>query len=239
MKLIKVLPVFVLLVVLNGCFETPDFPIVPQIEFDNIRFIELPGFGDPDTLKLTIKFKDGDGDLGFDPTNPEDNAGDYRERFYYIDNNGDLIVYNTRRNPIYEDILPPYEHPYTCTNWVINPTIGSTLVTDTVYFEANPNYYNIFVEFLLKNPDGTFSEFDWRFINPSGCGTDFNGRFPLLKDQSRPSPLEGRLTYDMQSIGFRPLFNLRVLKLRVTIQDRALNRSNTIETPEFTLDDIK
>ncbi len=239
MKLIKFLPVIVLLLLFNGCFETPNFPVVPEIEFDQIVFREVPGLQNQDTLKITIKFKDGDGDLGFDPTNPADESGEYSEIFYYIDNNGDLIVYSTRSRPGFEDLLPPYEHPYTCTNWVINPTIGGDIVMDTVYFEQNPNHYNIFVEFFVKNPDGSFTEFDWKFIQPGACGTDFNGRFPLLKDQTRPSPLEGRLTYDMQSIGFRPFFNLRVLKLRVTIQDRALNRSNTIETPEFTLDDIK
>jgi len=236
MKLIKVLPVFALLLVLNGCFETPDFPVIPQIEFDNVIFKEVPGAGNPDSLIVIIRFKDGDGDLGL---GPEEITDIYRERNYYLDRDGDLVVYSTRLKPGYADLLPPYEHPFTCTNWIINPTISGNIVRDTVYMELNPNFNNFFVEFLVKNLDGSFTEFDWRFIQPGACGTDFNGRFPLLKDQSRPSPLEGRLRYGMTSLGFKPLFNLSTLKLRITIQDRALNRSNTVESPEFRLEDIR
>lgn len=239
MKLIKGFPVFLLLLGLHSCFEAPDFPVVPQIEFDSIVFRETPP-GNQDTLKITIRFKDGDGDLGLSSSDPADFAGVYRDRFYYVDNDGQLVVYSTRRKaPIYEELLPPYEFPYYCTNWSINPRIGDTVVNDTVYFESNPDHYNIFVEYYVKNPNGTFSLFDWQLQFCESGGTNFNGRFPLLKDQSRPSPLEGRLTYSMNSLGFRQLFNLRILKLRVTIQDRALNKSNTIETPEFTLDEIK
>lgn len=39
----------------------------------------------------------------------------------------------------------------------------------------------------------------------------------------------------MQSIGFVPLFGDKKIKLKVTIKDRALNVSNTIETPPFQL----
>ncbi|HMP99207.1 MAG TPA: hypothetical protein PKC24_05450, partial [Cyclobacteriaceae bacterium] len=106
----------------------------------------------------------------------------------------------------------------------------------TVYYELNPDHYNIFVEYYTKNPNGSFSLFDWR---TELCGTTFDGRFPLLKDQDRASPLEGRLRYAMTSIGFRQLFSLSTLKLRITIQDRALNQSNTVESPEFRLEDIR
>jgi hypothetical protein len=40
------------------------------------------------------------------------------------------------------------------------------------------------------------------------------------------------------STGFQAIFGQKTLKLQVTIYDRALNTSNTIETPEFRLEEI-
>ena len=39
--------------------------------------------------------------------------------------------------------------------------------------------------------------------------------------------------------GFLFLFSVKTLKLRITIQDRMLNKSNTIESGDFTLQQIK
>jgi len=84
----------------------------------------------------------------------------------------------------------------------------------------------------VKQPDGSFEEFDWR---EEFC-TTYDGRFPILakeKDLSSATPLEGTLRYAMLSTGFKFQFSIKTLKLRVQIQDRLLNKSNVIETPEF------
>jgi hypothetical protein len=47
-----------------SCFNPPEFPSTPQIEFNNVEFRVVGGFSDPDSLILSINFKDGDGDLG-------------------------------------------------------------------------------------------------------------------------------------------------------------------------------
>ncbi len=45
-----------------GCVKKPSYPIVPEIEFVSLkRFSAGTGL---DSLRLTIRFKDGDGDLG-------------------------------------------------------------------------------------------------------------------------------------------------------------------------------
>jgi hypothetical protein len=64
MKLFKGLAFFVLIVCLGSCFNPPEFPVVPDIEFSKIEFVD----SDVDSLILTLKFRDGDGDLGLDNT---------------------------------------------------------------------------------------------------------------------------------------------------------------------------
>lgn len=179
---------------------------------------------------------------------------------------GKLVTFRTRTNPLYSGKLPQSYH---CSSYEVladraapnKPSTGRKLlieatdyaaldakvkvvdtlasqtnqyyqIKDTIYFNLNPNHYNIEVDFLMK--DGNkFVEFDWfdRF-----CQT-FDGRFPYLtvKDNS----LEGTLSYAMISTGFLASFGSRALKLRIQIKDRALNRSNLVETDEFTLDEIR
>lgn len=109
---------------------------------------------------------------------------------------------------------------------------------DTLYFQHNPNHYTIEVDFYVKEPghpkaDATgFREYDWR---EEFC-TTFDGRFPQLSDSS--TPLDGILTYNMGSTGFKTIFSVKTLKLKISVKDRLLNRSNEIFTPEFTLDKI-
>jgi hypothetical protein len=109
---------------------------------------------------------------------------------------------------------------------------------DTLYFQFNPNHYTIEVDFYVKEPghpnaDATgFREYDWR---KEFC-TTYDGRFPQLSDS--PTPLDGILTYNMGSTGFKTIFSVKTMKLKISVKDRLLNRSNEIFTPEFTLDKI-
>jgi hypothetical protein len=222
----------IILTVVGACFNPPEFPVEPQIEFESIQYKEYgTGFDTEfDSLILTISFKDGDGDLGLDPSEIQE---PYNNKFYFIAE-GEFITYETKRtNPNY-DTLPDFVKPYNCINWEVYKQ--NNIVIDTLYFQLNPDYNNITVEFLVKNPDGTFTEFDWReAFNYPNCGISFDGRFPILYKEKPGAPLEGKIRYGMGSIGFKILFSTKTLKLRVQIKDRALNRSNFVETNEFTL----
>jgi hypothetical protein len=113
------------------------------------------------------------------------------------------------------------------------------LVIDTVYFEVNPNHYNIEIDFLTEQSDGSYEKFDW-FEN--FCLT-YDGRLPIIQTnksgviQSGPfrvtliSGSRGEITYTMAGLGFKALFANKRIKLQVKIIDRALHVSNTIETP--------
>lgn len=220
-----------------SCLDPPEYPLTPEIEFENIVFKDVADSSEPDSLLLFLKFRDGDGNLGLEPgENKCYLAGNdticFNEKFYFISViNSTRLNYKVKRtNPDY-DTLPDYEKPFDCLNWEIERNAQGE-PTDTIYFQLNPNHYNIFVDFLEKQPDGSFTEFDWR---KEFC-TTFDGRFPILakdKDLSVAGPIEGTLRYAMLSTGFKFQFSLKTVKLRVQIQDRLLNKSNIIETPEF------
>jgi hypothetical protein len=245
--------------VISSCFNPPEFPITPKIEFKDIYFRQIGSASDPDSLVVVIGFKDGDGDLGLGDA---ETVRPYHEHDFFLDNQGKLITVRTRKKPGHEN-LPAFTKPFDCLNYLyttINiPESQSSVidnsynivdtitrngtkffvVTDTFYVERNPNHYNFTVRFY-QLVAGEWQEFDWRTIYPyPRCGETWDGRFPYLTRDGRKAPLEGNLTYGMQSTGFLPLFGSRKLKLRIRIKDRALNESEEIETPEFTLPEIR
>jgi len=170
---------------------------------------------------------------------------------------GELATLDTRNDPDYS-FLPADVFPYSCSNYVYNqlyisedhielldPSYNYDII-DTVqdvrprlylveapfYTEYNPNQFNITVEFQIKTGN-TFTTFDWR----QQLCTTFDGRFPILSDKT--APLEGTIHYAMKSSGFYNIFSTQTLRLKIQIMDRAFNKSNTIYTKEFTLDQIK
>ena len=234
MSLIRGFGLFVIIsVFVSACFNPPDFPIIPQIEYESVDYVEYgTGFDTEfDSIILKIKFKDGDGDLGLSST---ETSPPYNNKFYFLQPNGEYVTYDTKRtNPNY-DTLPDFVKPYNCVNWEVFRQ--NNAVVDTFYFQLNPDFYNITVDYLVKNPDGTFTEFKWEeAFNYPSCGGTFDGRFPILFKEKPGAPLEGTIRYGMGSTGFKILFSIKTLKLRIQIKDRALNKSNIIETPEFTL----
>jgi hypothetical protein len=172
---------------------------------------------------------------------------------------GDLVFPRTRNNPAYTNLLPPYSCvDYEYREFIIHSSDTAVLdklskrvdtlknesgtfymIRDTLYLRSNPDHYNIEVDFLVKedpnnpDPDKRFTEYDWR---KERCST-FDGRFPFLSETN--SALDGSLKYTMESRGFKILFGGKTMKLRIQIKDRALHRSNVIETPEFTLEGIR
>lgn len=260
-------------VVISGmvisCFDPPSFPITPEIGFESIDFIDVK---DPspfevaaDSLILRLSFRDGDGDLGIASF---ENRPPFNDRWYYLtsgipecDDNpqdavnrcygikvselttGKYINYRMKRTggPA-ADSLKAFVRPYNCTRWhVISDNTGK--VIDTLYFQLNPHYNNIFVEIQIKGSNGDYSVFDWStFLTYPSCEVQgFNGRYPILKDEDQvgDAPLAGVIRYSMPSPFFKTIFGANTLRLRVFIEDRAFNKSNEIITPDFTLQQKK
>ena len=212
---------------------------VPEITFNDLVFKDVSNPSSADTLILTINFKDGDGDLGLDDS---ETGKPYNDKYYYVFQDGSFLNYKAKRTIAVFDTLPDFVTPYNCINWdvITDPATGK--VTDTLYFTLNPDHYNIFVDFYIKQPDNSFALYDWKkeFIYPNCQVNGFDGRFPILsKDLSQKTAQEGKIRYSMKSVGFLIFFSIKVLKLKISIQDRLLHRSNVIETPEFTLQSIR
>ena len=256
MKAFKGLILFCFLITsLVSCLEEPKFAITPVIDLEKVEFWVSPDISDPDSLVIYLNFKDGDGDLGL---NRDDVDPPFNPEIFYLDDNDKLITIRTRENPEYAD-LPPYEFPYSCTNYttsdrriyfrsdVVNTATDNIIdslfvdnikyygVEDTIYFEKNENHFNFKVEFFVLE-NGVFEPFDWVTDLPPKCGETFDVRFPRLSNGS--TPLEGTIRYSMESTGFLDLFSIKPIRLRISIKDRALNTSNVIET-EFTLEQVR
>lgn len=49
----------------SGCINAPDYPITPEIDLKSFNMVRFkPGPDEVDTLKFSLNFRDGDGDLG-------------------------------------------------------------------------------------------------------------------------------------------------------------------------------
>jgi hypothetical protein len=80
-------------ILLGSCFDTPEFPVAPSIEYECIGFFEG---ATTDSLVLSINFKDGDGNLGLDAQNPLHFSDPFNDVTYYQTNaSGELIPLKT------------------------------------------------------------------------------------------------------------------------------------------------
>ena len=74
------------------------------------------------------------------------------------------------------------------------------------------------------------------FARGKQVGVFRNGRFKVLSsDLGRISPLEGNLTYTIQSTALYLFLQGKTLKLKSYILDRALHKSNVIESEDFAI----
>jgi hypothetical protein len=233
--------VVLVIVGLDGCFTQPTYPIVPQISFSSICYGKSAAR--QDSIYVELNFKDGDGDIGL---NDLDTLSDtYARKFNYLFQNK-LVTYKTKRlNPqltINGKTLPNFVSPFNCTNWEVEIDKKTRQPIDTLYVEYNPNYYNIVVDFYIDDGTNNFVKYDFaaNFKYPGCFINGFNGRVPILSsDLGKKSPLDGKLRYAMRSLAFDVILSNRRFKLEITIQDRALNKSNTVLTDVYTLAGIR
>jgi hypothetical protein len=205
---------FSVFLVFNQCSKTPVYPITPEIEYKSIT-----KYGNGDSLKISVNFKDGDGDLGL---SSEDTYSPYNLYDFVKDNNGNVIQYGQQSG------MPPYN----CVDYDTLHYNGSK-TTDTLWVKRNPFYYNYWVDILIKQPDNSFQIFD---LKQQLC-MDFNSRFPRLSTDK--GPLRGTLDFKIvmsyllvDPTFYNDNFYNKTIKFRVTIADRALHKSNSIVTDE-------
>ncbi len=209
-----------------ACERPPELSSTPQITLNSIVFkenVQTASGQTVDSLIFNIGFEDNEGDLGLTRSdlNPP-----YQEYIFPKDNSGNLITLGDH------DTLPPYN----CINWLVNPIVGRDTIRDTVYVKINPDHYNISINYFTKK-NGVYAKFDFR---EKYC-IPFDLRFPMLNTRDTERPLQGELIYGYEDIlgGFRREFRNDTLMVRIQIKDRALNRSNIVQSQDFTLNSIK
>lgn len=149
----------VLVVIVSSCYKEPEFGLTPAIDFDSISKdirIDQQNGGKKDSIIVSIKYQDGDGDLGYD--------------------------------------------------------------TEEIGAEVPRTDYNYVVK-TLRKVKGAFVEYK-RLETLSGF-------FPRLKNDSKPGPIEGKLSYRIEFYtAFEPFKN-DTIRFEIYIKDRAGNKSNT------------
>ena len=230
-----------------ACNRPPDLPVTPSISFEKVAF-DIVNLGDPlfesNVLTLSINVEDGDGDLGL---NGDEDGFPYHAFSVFVDNQGKPIEFGAS----------PNDPPFSCIDYAVESGENTDLnfdgdLSDTLLIDFNLDQYNIFVDFFRK-VNGIFEEVDIRAQPPgsanssTSCGQSFDGRFPCLSTDENPCayitetkrPIKGVINYDMESALFLPIFRTDTMMIKVMIQDRALHKSNEVETPEFTLQSLQ
>ena len=134
MRVIKGIVLFCFSVILvSSCFDPPEFSDIPEITFKDIKFKEVGGAADYDSLILYLDFKDGNGDVGLSSLNPEDFDPPYHFENYFVTDaaaTGDTI-------PVLSRTVSTGVGGTIYT--ILNPdSIGGKLVTSKT--KAKPNY---------------------------------------------------------------------------------------------------
>mgnify|MGYP001467353718 FL=1 len=230
-----------------SCEKDEGISKIPSISYENIEFKKSINNITQDSLILTINFIDGDGNLGL---SNDENSYPYHPYNAIIDQEFNWVtlgsstvtppLYVYEPNGTYYSFSNNDNRPsYNCEDYIID-TVSSTSKLDTFFIQKNDFNKNIFIEFLKKE-NNDFRVIDWKriFDEEYGCGIDFNSRFPPLNISNSSQLLSGKLRYGMVSYGFEMVLKNDIFKLRVHIIDRELNKSNIIETPEVTLEEIQ
>lgn len=219
------------LTILTACPTAPEFNNVPNIEYEDVQFsiiTDTSASGQPlnqDVISVTISFEDGDGDLGLRNNEIE---SPYNLFDIPLNEERELIFFGSSPD------LPPfnyYDYYISPDSVIINNTL---LVDDTILVRFNERHFNIYVDFYFQRPGSNgFEQFEWETTSP--YFQTFHGRFPILNTENYSRPLNGSLTYEMKSGGFRAIFRDYLMYLEVYILDRAGNKSNVIKTENFRL----
>lgn len=240
--------IFVVFLALSGCFDAPEFPTTPQIEFRGIEYVETEF---SDSLALTFYFEDGDGDIGL---RSNETTPPYHSKNYILDSDLRFVTFRGEdyRPPFYsvnlfdgepvffsdEDTRPPYN----CLNYqfdslIINYGDSTALIEDTLYVTANEFNKNLHIE-LYRKIRGEYVNINEEFPDDATCTETFSARFPVFADENLGKPLSGEISYSMISAGFGPIFRNDSIMVEFYIYDRALNKSNVVRSPDFVLADI-
>lgn len=235
--------------VLFSCYEEENFPDTPNIEFEDIVFVDTETI---DSLILTFTFEDGGADIGLDPVDAdllrpwqvydviidaEDSAiviseDDivlplYKAPVFIDQQNGEIAYFYF---PEFKELYSETDNRpgYSCDNYEI-------IESDTFYVRRNEFYNNFHIEFQKKSGASYVPiDFNAIFANPDCSLGEFDGRIPYYDNEG----ISGTFHYAMISQAFRLAFLDDSIRVQFYVYDRKLNRSNVVTSPGFLLKDI-
>lgn len=216
-----------------------------------------------DSVSLTINVTDGDGDFGMDPSDFTYQKDPYQKSFFVVKSTGEivsdrsvmngtvtmaeLLKFSDRANPPY-DTLPPLSD---CNYYpFFDPDSGTPIPVDHLYYIPNKRHHNLFITVLVDAGDGSFTDATEIFgVCPDNLFTQIPpfavspphkryisyamiGTIDIASTVDTESMVKGRYKIDIMTGHWKKLSG-RSIKLRVYVQDLALNESNTIDTPVF------
>lgn len=156
-------------------------------------------------------------------------------------------IYELQKQPFNEEVVL---ESYSCAAYdIVNiPAVlnrfqngslalpGLDILSDTLPIIRNPRRFNIHIDILRKNLDGSFEEFFLASGAVENCGVgELDARFPVFGDGTGK---EGIIHYQNTSSQYVLGFQDGTYKLNFFIYDRTGNKSNVAESFEFTLADI-
>lgn len=143
-------------------------------------------------------------------------------------------ILDPNNNPIEDSVI--IEINFRDGNGDIGLTAGDTTGNFAPFLadkSRNPFYYNYYCTIYRRNKfTGEYERFPMPKLPPpnDNIETNLHGRVPPLLENARPSPIEGKLQYKIGGID-PGIFNKRdSIRFEVYIYDKALNKSNIINT---------
>ncbi len=130
-----------------------------------------------------------------------------------------------------DDFVMP---PLRCDTYTfVQDTTNAALQSDTLLISPNDFKDNIVLDFFRKR-GGVYENITNRFTN-SPCAEVFRARIPIFDEDNFGRPIVGTINYPLISRGFKTNFINDSIMIEMYIYDRALNQSNVLRTPDFTL----
>ncbi|WP_258103360.1 hypothetical protein [Marinoscillum sp. MHG1-6] len=231
---------------LTGCFDPPEYSDVPKIKFKELRFIDSSVGAD--SLTITFDFEDGDGDIGLREI---DTYPPFHPYYFVVNSEGFGVTYTMPdslvKPPFY--LADPFDEVLSQTDFFSDTDNRPEFncddyyfgdgIEDTFFIVQNKYHSNLIIDFLFRK-NGIYQEVTiGDFLGQSDCSQEVdNLRIPIFDYERINKPTTGTISYSFVSQGLKLFLAQDTFKLKFFVYDRALNQSNEVETPEFTLSDI-
>jgi hypothetical protein len=101
-----------------------------------------------------------------------------------------------------------------------------------MYDKTTPYYYNLYIKTTYKAADGTFKDTSIYDLQTNSVDTGLiRQRVQYVEKTSKESYLKGEFQITLN--GYRQSTKHKIIKYKIYFYDRALHKSNVVETPEL------